>query len=474
MTGFPVPKLNNNDTTYVLVEWLAEDGQAVRDGDPVVLLETSKATEEVVAPHDGVLRRLLAEGAECEPGQVIAHLLGPGDETAPEGPAGTVAGAATTDSTGGDGRGPGLPAEPGDSVSSGPGLPAGPGASGPGGPGGAGAGDGSGVVVTMPARELIEAHGIAMERVYALGRKIIRRADVEELLGGPSSATPQTTSTAGATTTNGDASGSALPSTAGQANGLLAPAQSAVHSATDSALNGAEPDDDAQWITLSRAQQRTAEVVERSRREIPAAFTVMTVDVTEVLSLARDLTRRLRALVGLPEMVVKATGGLLDRFPVFFAEPGPGPRPRLRRAATADVGVTVDVGRGLFIPVVRDVGDRPLSEIAGDLAGFRKTALTGSFRESDLQGGNITLTLHTHDGIVHAVPIVFPGQTCALSLTAPRPEVVPDGAGFAVRKTAAIGLAYDHRFVNGRDAAEFLGELRSALESPARFLTENG
>ncbi|MEU8194083.1 2-oxo acid dehydrogenase subunit E2 [Microbispora amethystogenes] len=468
MTGFPVPKLNNNDTTYVLVEWLAEDGQAVRDGDPVVLLETSKATEEVVAPHDGVLRRLLAEGAECEPGQVIAHLLGPGDEAATEGPAGTVtstvagavAGSATTESAGVDARGPGLPAEPGDSV--------------PGGPGGAGAGDGSGVVVTMPARELIEAHGVAMERVYALGRKIIRRADVEELLGGPSSATPETTATQETTATNGDASGSALPSTAGQANGLPAPALSAAHSATDSALNGAEPDDDAQWITLSRAQQRTAEVVERSRREIPAAFTVMTVDVTEVLSLARDLTRRLRALVGLPEMVVKATGGLLDRFPVFFAEPAPGPRPRLRRAATADVGVTVDVGRGLFIPVVRDVGDRPLSEIAGDLAGFRKTALTGSFRESDLQGGNITLTLHTHDGIVHAVPIVFPGQTCALSLTAPRPEVVPDGAGFAVRKTVAIGLAYDHRFVNGRDAAEFLGELRSALESPARFLTENG
>ncbi|GAB3897970.1 hypothetical protein GCM10027612_55230 [Microbispora bryophytorum subsp. camponoti] len=110
----------------------------------------------------------------------------------------------------------------------------------------------------------------------------------------------------------------------------------------------------------------------------------MNVDVTEVLSLARDLTRRLRTLVGLPEMVVKAAGGLLDRFPMFFAVPGPGPR--ARRAATADVGVTVDVGRGLFIPVVRDAGNRPLAEIAADLVGFRKTALTGSFRERDLQG----------------------------------------------------------------------------------------
>ncbi|XVQ82410.1 2-oxo acid dehydrogenase subunit E2 [Microbispora siamensis] len=412
MTDFRVPKLNNNDTAYILVEWLAEDGQAVRDGDPIVLLETSKATEEVEAPADGVLRRLLAEGAECEPGQVIARLLGSADEAAGETagePAQEAAGKAADENPGR----PETPAPPGDA---------------------------SGVVVTAPARELIEAHGIAMERVYALGRKVIRRTDVEELLGG-------------------------------QASSPAAAADDAP------ATNDAGGDDDAQWITLSRAQQRTAEVVERSRREIPAAFTAMNVDVTEVLSLARDLTRRLRTLVGLPEMVVKAVGGLLDRFPMFFAEPSSdmrGPGSRARRAATADVGVTVDVGRGLFIPVVRDAGNRPLAEIAGDLVGFRKTALTGSFRERDLQGGAITLTLHTHDGIVFAVPIVFPGQTCALALTAPRSEVVQDGSGFAVRKTATIGLAYDHRFINGRDAAEFLGELRTALESPARFLTENG
>ncbi|MFG1825170.1 2-oxo acid dehydrogenase subunit E2 [Microbispora bryophytorum] len=409
MTDFRVPKLNNNDTSYVLVEWLAEDGQAVRDGDPIALLETSKATEEVEAPTDGVLRRLLAEGAECEPGQVIARLLGSADEAAPEAAqeaAQETAQEAPQEAAHGNPGGPRTAAPPGDA---------------------------SGVIVTAPARELIEAHGIPMERVHALGRKVIRRTDVEELLGAREP----------------------FP-------------------AVSPAVTGDAPagDDDAQWITLSRAQQRTAEVVERSIREIPAAFTAMNVDVTEVLSLARDLTRRLRTLVGLPEMVVKAAGGLLDRFPMFFAAPGPGPR--ARRAATADVGVTVDVGRGLFIPVVRDAGNRPLAEIAADLVGFRKTALTGSFRERDLQGGAITLTLHTNDGIVFAVPIVFPGQTCALSLTAPRPEVVQDGSGFAVRRFATVGLAYDHRFINGRDAAEFLGELRTALESPARFLSENG
>ncbi|MBX6169782.1 MAG: dehydrogenase, partial [Thermobispora bispora] len=144
MTEFRVPKLNNNDATYILVEWLAEDGQEVRDGDPIVVLETSKATEEVEAPEPGVLRRLLPEGTECEPGQVIARLLVPGEDAAAE----------TAD---GDARGPRAAAPPA---------------------------AGAGVVVTAPARELIEAHGVPMERVYALGRKVIRRTDVEELLRG--------------------------------------------------------------------------------------------------------------------------------------------------------------------------------------------------------------------------------------------------------------------------------------------------
>ncbi|GAA4219561.1 pyruvate/2-oxoglutarate dehydrogenase complex dihydrolipoamide acyltransferase (E2) component [Streptosporangium album] len=77
------------------------------------------------------------------------------------------------------------------------------------------------------------------------------------------------------------------------------------------------------------------------------------------------------------------------------------------------------------------------------------------------------VTLHADAAVIMAVPVVFPGQICALSLTAPHPEVVEtrDG-GFAVRKVVNLGLAYDHRYVNGRESAEFLGALRTALETP--------
>ncbi|MET8338701.1 2-oxo acid dehydrogenase subunit E2 [Streptosporangium canum] len=409
MTEIRVPKLNNNDTVYLLVEWAAKDGQTVRAGEPLVVLETSKAAEELVAEEDGTLLCLLEAGAECAPGQVIARLLADGE--APPSPAAE------------HGASPATPDHE--------------------------------VVVTAPALRLMDERGISMEQVRALGRKVVRRADLESLNatwagpGNPVSVTPPTIDP-------GRASGPSASRTASRGSGPAA--------------SRTAPEDSG-LIEPSRAQRRVAEVVEESHRDIPSAFTVMRVDVTDALGFARQETRRLRVLIGLPELLVRATGRLLDRFPLCFATPVDGRR--ARRAVSAEVGVTVDVGGGMFVPVVRDAGRRPLGEIAGDLTRFRRAALDGTFRERDLQGGNIMLTLHTDAAVVMAVPVVFPGQTCALSLAAPRPEVVEtrDG-GFAVRKVILLGLAYDHRFVNGRDSAEFLGALRTALESPGDGVSE--
>ncbi|WP_433225106.1 2-oxo acid dehydrogenase subunit E2 [Microtetraspora malaysiensis] len=438
MSEFRVPKLNNNDSAYVLLEWLAEDGAAVRDGDPLATVETSKAVEELAAEEAGVLRRLVPAGAECVPGQAIARLLAPGAEAASAEPSGIEpAGAGPVSGTTPDDAVPAntvpantVPANtvPANTVPANT-VPANTV------PANTVPGD---IVITAPARKLIDELGVSAGQIRALGKKVVRRADLEHLAGGSPPEAP-----------------SREPATAGS---LPMPDGPAISGGAVGEL-----------ISLSRAQLRTAEVVERSRREIPSAFTLMNVDVTDALPLTRDLTRRLRVLVGLPELVVKAVGGLLDAFPLFFATPADGLR--ARRAPAADVGVTVDVGRGLFVPVVRDAGGRSLAEIARDLTGFRRTALAGTFRESDLDGGAITLTLHTHDGVAVATPIVFPGQTCALALTAPRSEVVQDGAGFAVRKICGLGLSYDHRFINGREAAEFLAAIRITLENPGYFTT---
>ncbi|WP_424533876.1 2-oxo acid dehydrogenase subunit E2 [Sphaerisporangium viridialbum] len=433
MTDVRVPKLNNNDAQYVLVEWVAKEGQRVRAGEPLAVLETSKAAEEIVAEAEGVLGHHLPEGADCEPGQVIARLSAAGEERRPPG---GEPGGAPDEHRGEHGR---------DAPSAGPDAPGGQG----------------GPVVTAPAQALMDELGIGPERVRGLGKKLIRRSDVEALASASRPATTAVPASASRPATR------AVPASASGPTVLApGPAGTAVPEATETAVPEVSGEaGQSTDVPLSRAQQRAAAVVELSHRTIPPAYTVMKVDVGAALSTGRALTRRLRTLVGLPELLVTAVGSLHGRFPMFFASPVDARTVRL--PAAAHVGVTFDVGKGLVIPVVRDASTRGLADISRDLMTFRMSAMRGDLRESDLQGANIVVTLHNEPGVVLAVPIIFPGHACALSLAAPQQEVVPDGAGgFAVREVVYLGVAFDHRIVNGRDAVLFLDALRTALASP--------
>ncbi|MFI6737722.1 2-oxo acid dehydrogenase subunit E2 [Nonomuraea sp. NPDC050451] len=361
MTELRVPKLNNNDTEYLLVEWLAEDGADVVKGDPMVVLETSKAAEELMAEADGVLRRTAETGATCRPGDVIAH------------------------------------------ISDGSALP--PAADEPG-----AAGGDSGPIVTAPAQALIDEHGVDPARIRALGKKVIKRADVLALL--------------------------------------------------ETGTDDTRP--------LPAVQRAVAAAVTRSHHTIPAAFTAVKLDAGPAIARARALSKEARALIGLPELLVSAVASLHGRFPMCFAEPveadGPGGEPAVRLSPGPNVGVTVDVGHGLYVPVLRDADRLSLKEIAERLTAYRTKASQAAFREDDLAGGNIVVTLHTDTAVLLAVPIVFPGQTCALSLCAPQHEFALDSAGNIVKRTAVtLGLAFDHRLVNGREAAMFLNAIRKTI-----------
>ncbi|MGW6505302.1 2-oxo acid dehydrogenase subunit E2 [Nonomuraea angiospora] len=370
MTELRVPKLNNNDTEYLLVEWLAEDGAGVVKGDPVVVLETSKAAEELMAEAGGVLRRTAETGATCRPGDVIAHIS---DGSAPPDP-----GAATDGSA------------------------APPAADDP----GAAADGGSGPIVTAPAQALIDEHGVDPARIRALGKKVIKRADVLALL--------------------------------------------------ETGTGDARP--------LPPVQRAVAAAVTRSHQTIPAAFTAVKLDAGPAIARARALGKEVRALIGLPELLVAAVASLHGQFPMCFAEPVAADPLAVRPSTAPNVGVTVDVGNGLYVPVLRDAGRLSVKEIAERLTAYRTKAAQGAFREDDLAGGNIVVTLHTDTAVLLAVPIVFPGQTCALSLCAPQHEFALDPAGNVVKRTTVtLGLAFDHRLVNGREAAMFLNAIRKAI-----------
>ncbi|MET7948483.1 2-oxo acid dehydrogenase subunit E2 [Micromonospora sp. NPDC005324] len=394
MTDLVVPKLNNNDTTYVLIDWLAADGEEVRAGEPIAEVETSKAAEELLSDHTGVLHRVTEVNQECAPGDVIGHVF---DSEAARQRFLASAGAPA---------GPVPDAHPG------------------------------GPVLTDSARELAAAHGLGDDELGALGKAVVRRTDVERLL----------------------ADRSAAPAVATEPVVVAAAAALA-------AGDGPEPDDPRRVHALSRAQRAVAAVVTESHREVPAALAVIKVRVDAALTVARQLTRTTRTLVGLPELLVKAIGDLREEHQLLFAAPGDGSSVRLAEAA--HVGVTIDVGTGLFIPVVRDVEELTCAEIAETLMDFRSRAGGTGFRAGELAGGTIVVSLHTDPDVVLAGPIVFPGQTCVVAIGGTQDELALDAAGQVVtRRFVNLSAVYDHRVVNGREAVAFLQAVKAALEAP--------
>lgn len=363
-TEIRVPKVNNNDSVYTLVEWLVGDEQPVADGETIAMLETAKSVEDLVCLQTGVLWRYAEVGAECAPGELIARVVPTGTPREPATP----------------------PAPPSPEDADGP-------------------------VITAPARALMDELGVSADRVRTLGVPLIRRSDVERL-----------------------------------------------------AAEEDDQDEPDHRHVLSRAQRAVGSTVSRSHRTIPAAYTVVRVDVGAAQEAAARLGVRLRAAIGLPELLIVAVAPLYSEFPLCFAEPLDEETARL--PDDAHIGVTVDVGRGLFVPVLKSASGQDVEQIAQAMRRFRRNAERNTFRTEDLDGGNITISLNHDPGVVTAIPIIFPGQTCAITLTCARTEVGLDEEGTVVSRTVTdIGLAYDHRFVNGRDAVLFLQRIRQALES---------
>jgi 2-oxoglutarate dehydrogenase E2 component (dihydrolipoamide succinyltransferase) len=217
-------------------------------------------------------------------------------------------------------------------------------------------------------------------------------------------------------------------------------------------LGGAAPE--TRGEPLSTHQATVARNVSLSHAAIPAAFVMTKVDLPPVAGSPE--------VAGLPELVVKAVAGQKTSFENCFSSLTDDHR--VLRAGGAHIGVTVDAGAGLYVPVIRDADKRDLREIAAELTRQRVRALRRTVRAEDLTGAAITVSINTDPGIVLARPIVFPGQSCAVAVCAPQRELQLDENGAVVQaEYFLLGLAYDHRVINGREAMAFLAAVRADL-----------
>jgi len=134
------------------------------------------------------------------------------------------------------------------------------------------------------------------------------------------------------------------------------------------------------------------------------------------------------------------------------------------------VGIAVDTAHGLIVPVIRHADRKGLLAIAGEIANLAGRAQARKVRPDEMGGASMTISNLGGIGGTAFTPIVNPPEVAILGIT--RTEMVPvwDGAAFQPRPMAPLDLSYDHRVINGADAARFLVAFARSLADPRRML----
>jgi pyruvate dehydrogenase E2 component (dihydrolipoamide acetyltransferase) len=133
------------------------------------------------------------------------------------------------------------------------------------------------------------------------------------------------------------------------------------------------------------------------------------------------------------------------------------------------LGIAVDTERGLMVPVIHNAGDLNLGGVARKIADLAARTRSGQVSPDELSGGTFTLTNTGSRGALFDTPIINQPQVAILGTgtVVKRPVVVEDpalGEVIAVRSMVFLALTYDHRLVDGADAARFLSTVKERLE----------
>jgi pyruvate dehydrogenase E2 component (dihydrolipoamide acetyltransferase) len=217
---------------------------------------------------------------------------------------------------------------------------------------------------------------------------------------------------------------------------------------------------------LSRIQGLTAGFLSRNWLSIPHVTHQDDVDITAVEGLRATLAPRPSALA----LFAKALVSGLKAFPQFNASLDASGR-NLVLKKYFHVGVAIDTPRGLVVGVVRDCDRKPLAEIATDISALSAKARGRGLPMSDMEGGCISISSLGGIGGTGFTPIVNAPEVAILGIA--KAEWKPRrGSDDAIewRLKAPLSLSYDHRVINGADAARFLRHLDEVLAEPSQLL----
>ncbi|NYD40172.1 dihydrolipoamide acetyltransferase family protein [Nocardioides panaciterrulae] len=460
MSDFTMPSLGADMDEGTLLEWLVKPGDAVRKGDILAVVDTSKAAVEVESFADGVVDRLVVEpGTRVPVGAVLATLGEP--ETAAAGEPVPVPAPAEAPA----------PAAPAEAPVATPGeRPAGhPARREP-----AHRRVPPGLRVSSPSvRREAERLGLDLATITGTGRGgAITRADVSRAAAHPEPAPRRVTPYARALADQLGVDLQRVPTT-GRGPVRAADVRAAAAAAPSEPAPAAEPAPGAERVPAAAGEDRRAAmrhqiatVMARSKREIPHYYLTATVDLGRAVAWMRERNRDLPVAERLvpAALLLKATALAAARVPElngFWVDDA------FRPGAGVHVGVAVSLrGGGLVAPALHDADRLDVVALMAGMRDLVTRARAGRLHRAELSDPTLTVTNLGDQGVESVHGVIYPPQVALVGFgrVAERPWAI-DGL-LGVRPLTVATLAADHRATDGFTGGRFLATVDDLLQHP--------
>jgi len=235
--------------------------------------------------------------------------------------------------------------------------------------------------------------------------------------------------------------------------------------------------DFAKWgkverVSMRGVRRKTAEHLSEAWNTIPHVTQHDRADITELEQLRARFAPKAEEAGGkmtVTAIALKVCAAALKVFPQFNASIDIE-KEEIVYKQYINIGVAADTDRGLLVPVIRDVDKKNIVELAVELSGLSKKARDKKLTPSDMEGGTFTITNLGGIGGIGFTPIVNFPEVAILGISRSRmePEWIQgkDGGKFEPRLILPLSLSYDHRLIDGADAARFLRWIAEAFEQP--------
>ncbi len=425
-----MPALGMAQETGTLIQWLKAAGDSVTKGEPLMEIETDKATVEIEAPASGTLSSITAQAGDVIPvGQRIALILAPGE---------TALSASLPQAT-----------QPANTLQPQP-TPVSPQ------PAFASV---KPVTATPVAARLAAEHRLDITKIKPDGGQI-RKEDVLAYLDTQNKpiaitrvlASPKARRLAQERGVDLKSVSGSGPDGAVLANDVLT-------------FRGTHPASES--LTVSRMWRVMADRLTQAWTTIPHFYLIREVSASRLIAWREKAQKESAEKITYTDLLVRLTAAALRRYPRLNAS---WMNDTISLNTEINIGLAVAVADGLLVPVIHRADELNLSELALRRSGIVAQAKAGKLSLDDLSGGTFTISNLGMYGVDAFNAIVNPPQAAILAVSRIADRVVPVNGQPAVQPMMTLSLSCDHRVVDGARGAEFLQALADLIEEPLQLL----